>query len=98
MAGDDTFDVGASSDPAKSYKSLKNIETYIQKSYKCPDDIVKTLQKLARPTLNYSVKPKVAGTISLWNESSSTQKHQQIKLVSKEQLSSHQNYEILTTE
>ena len=55
---DDTFDVGASSDPAKFSKSLKNIETYIQKTYKSPDDIVKTLQKLARPTLNYPEKPK----------------------------------------
>ena len=43
---DDTFDVGASSNPAKFSKSLKNIETYIQKTYKSPDDIVKTLQKL----------------------------------------------------
>ena len=57
---DDTFDVGASSDPAKFSKSLKNIETYIQKTYKSPDDIVKTLQKLARPTLNYPEKPKKA--------------------------------------
>jgi hypothetical protein len=30
---DDTFNVGASSDPAKFSKSLKNIETYIQKNY-----------------------------------------------------------------
>ena len=57
---DDTFDVGASSDPAKFSKSLKNIETYIQKTYKSLDDIVKTLQKLARPTLNYPEKPKKA--------------------------------------
>ena len=42
---DNTFDVGASSDPAKFSKSLKNIETYIQKTYKSPDDIVKTLQQ-----------------------------------------------------
>jgi len=56
----DTFDVGASSDPVKFSQSLKNIETYIQKTYKCPDDIVKTLQKLAQPTLNYPDKPKKA--------------------------------------
>ena len=40
-----TFDVGASSNPAKFSKSLKNIENYIQKSYKDPDDMVKTIQK-----------------------------------------------------
>ena len=57
---DDIFDVGASSNPAKFSKSLKNIETYIQKTYKSPDDIVKTLQKLTRPTLNYPEKPKKA--------------------------------------
>ena len=34
----DTFDVGASIDPAKFSKSLKNIENYIQKIYKDPDD------------------------------------------------------------
>ncbi len=55
---DDTFDVGASSNPTKFSKSLKNIETYIQKTYKSPDDIVKMLQKLARPALNYPEKPK----------------------------------------
>jgi hypothetical protein len=37
---DDIFDVGATSDPAKFTKSLKNIETYIQMTYKMPDDIV----------------------------------------------------------
>ncbi len=31
---DDTFDVGAASDPAKFSKSLKYIENYIQKTYK----------------------------------------------------------------
>ena len=36
---EDTFDVGASSDPAKFSKSLKSIENYIQKTYKMPDDI-----------------------------------------------------------
>ena len=34
----DTFDVGASIDPAKFSKSLKDIENYIQKIYKDPDD------------------------------------------------------------
>jgi hypothetical protein len=40
----DTFDVGAWSDPAKFSKSLRNIEKYLQKTYKEPDDIVKTIQ------------------------------------------------------
>ncbi len=40
-----TFDVGASSNPAKFSKSLKNIENFIQKTYKDPDDMVKTIQK-----------------------------------------------------
>ncbi len=40
----DTFDVGEWSDPAKFSKSLRNIVNYIQKMYKEPDDIVKTIQ------------------------------------------------------
>jgi hypothetical protein len=44
--GDDFFDIGASSNPAKFSKSLKNIETCIQKIYKSPDDIVKALQQM----------------------------------------------------
>jgi hypothetical protein len=43
---DNTFDVGALSDPAKFSKSLKNIETYIQRTYKSPDNIVKALQQM----------------------------------------------------
>jgi hypothetical protein len=54
----DTFDVGASSDPAKFSKSLKNIENYIQKTYKDPDDMVKTIQKMKRVSLSYPEKPK----------------------------------------
>ncbi len=42
----DTFDIGASSNPAKFSKLLKNIETYIQKNCKSPDDIVKALQQM----------------------------------------------------
>jgi hypothetical protein len=34
----DTFDVGAWSDPAKFSKLLRNIENYILKTYKEPDD------------------------------------------------------------
>jgi hypothetical protein len=54
----DTFDVGASSDPAKFSKSLKNIENYIQKTYKDPDDMVKTIQKMKKVSLSYPEKPK----------------------------------------
>jgi hypothetical protein len=54
----DTFDVGVSSDPAKFSKSLKNIENYIQKTYKHPDDMVKTIQQMKRVSLGYPKKPK----------------------------------------
>ncbi len=56
---DNTFDVGASSNPAKFSKLLKNIdiETYIQKNYKSPDDIKKTLQQMSQPTLDYLAMP-----------------------------------------
>ena len=45
---EDTFDVGASSDPAKFSKLLKSIKNYIQKTYKMPDDIVKAIQHMKR--------------------------------------------------
>ena len=54
----DTFDVGASSDPAKFSKSLKNIENYIQKTYKDPDDMVKTIQKMKKVSLSFPERPK----------------------------------------
>ncbi len=54
----DTFDVGASSNPTKFSKLLKNIEQYIQKTYKDPDDMVKTIQQMKRMILNYPEKPK----------------------------------------
>jgi hypothetical protein len=38
---EDTFGVGASSDPARFRKSLKAINMYIQKTYKMPNDIGK---------------------------------------------------------
>jgi hypothetical protein len=41
---DNTFNVGASSDSAKFSKLLKNIENYIQKTYRSPDNMVKMLQ------------------------------------------------------
>jgi hypothetical protein len=43
---DNTFNVGASSDPAKFSKSLKNIETYIQIHYQSLNDIMKALQQM----------------------------------------------------
>jgi hypothetical protein len=55
---EDIFDVGAMSDPAKYSKSLKSIENYIQKTYKKPDDIVKAIQLLKRPTLEYPRQSK----------------------------------------
>ncbi len=50
--------MGASSDPAKFSKLLKSIENYIQKTYKKPDDIVKAIQKLKQPMLDYPRQPK----------------------------------------
>lgn len=55
---DDIFDVGLSSDPAKFSKSLKAIETYIQKTYKMPDDIIKAIQIMKRPKLDFPPKPE----------------------------------------
>ena len=49
--------MGALSDPAKFSKLLKNIENYIKKTYKMPDNIVKTIQQMKRLTLNYPDKP-----------------------------------------
>ncbi len=37
---------------------LKIIEQYIQKTYKDPDDMVKTIQQMKRVILNYPEKPK----------------------------------------
>jgi hypothetical protein len=57
---EDTFDVGASSDPARFSKSLKAIKTYIQKTYKMPDNIVKSIQQMKRLTLAFPAKPTKA--------------------------------------
>jgi hypothetical protein len=54
----DTFDVGASSNYAKFSKSLKNIENYIQKTYKDPDEMVKTIQKMKKVSLSFPERPK----------------------------------------
>jgi hypothetical protein len=53
-----TFNKGVSSDPVKFSKLLKNIENYIQKTYKEPDDMVKTIQQMKRVSLTYPAKPK----------------------------------------
>jgi hypothetical protein len=53
-----SFNVGASSNPAKFCKLLKNIKNYIQKTYKDPDDMVKTIQQMKRVSLSYPEKPK----------------------------------------
>jgi hypothetical protein len=49
---DNIYNVGTTSNPAKFTKSLKNIKTYIQRTYKMPDDIVKLIQKMKKPTFN----------------------------------------------
>ena len=54
---DEVFDVGALSDPTEFSKSLKSIENYIQMNYKTCDDIVKAIQQLKHPTLNYLKQP-----------------------------------------
>jgi hypothetical protein len=46
-----TFDVGAWNDPAKFSKSLRNIKNCIQKTYKEPNDIVKTIQQMKKADL-----------------------------------------------
>jgi hypothetical protein len=68
---EDTFNVGASSDPARFSKSLKAIETYVQKTYKMPNDIVKSIQQMRRPPLAFPAKPTKATCVDgniLFNE------------------------------
>ena len=62
---EDKFDVGASSDPARFSNSLKAIETYIQKTYKMPNDIVKSIQQMKRPTLVFHAKSRKATDLIL---------------------------------
>jgi hypothetical protein len=65
---DGVFDVGASSDPAKFSKSLKSIENCIQKNYKTCNDIVKAIQHLKHPTLDYLRQPmRAEHTDKEWN-------------------------------
>ncbi len=54
---DNIFNMGASSNPAKFSKLLKSRENYIQKTYKTLDDIMKGIQQLKRPTLDYPKQP-----------------------------------------
>jgi hypothetical protein len=54
---EDTFDVGASSNPAKFSKLLRSIENYIQQTYKMPNNIVKAIQQMKCLTLSYPNKP-----------------------------------------
>jgi hypothetical protein len=54
----DTSDVRVWSDPAKFSKLLRNIENYIQKTYKEPIDIVKTIKQMKKIDLAYPAKPK----------------------------------------
>ncbi len=50
--------MGAWSDPAKFSKLLRNIKNYIQKTYKEPDNIVKTIQQMKKADHAYPAKPK----------------------------------------
>jgi hypothetical protein len=54
---DNTFNVGSSSDPVKYSKLLKSIKTYIQRTYKMPDDIMKAIQSIIRPSFDPPEKP-----------------------------------------
>jgi hypothetical protein len=54
---EDTFDVGALSNPVRFSKSLKAVETDIQKAYKMPDDIIKAIQQIKRPTFAFPPNP-----------------------------------------
>jgi hypothetical protein len=53
----EVFDVGAVSTLMKFSMSLKSIENYIQINHKTCDDIVKAIQQLKRPTLDYTKQP-----------------------------------------
>ncbi len=53
-----SFDVGAASDPAKFSKLLKNIKSYIQKTHRSPGNMVEMLQQMKRVTLSYLTNPK----------------------------------------
>jgi hypothetical protein len=50
------FNVGAWNDPAKFSKLLRNIKNHIQKTYKEPNYIVKTIQQMKKVDLAYPGK------------------------------------------
>ncbi len=50
--------INAASNPTKLSKLLKNIKNYIQKTYRSPNDMVKTLQQMKRVSLSYPTKPR----------------------------------------
>jgi hypothetical protein len=60
---EDMFYVRASSNPTSFSKNLKSMETYIQKTHKMPDDIVKAIQQMKRPTLAFHPKPTKATSL-----------------------------------
>ncbi len=64
---EEMFDVGASSDPEGFSKSLKAIEAYIQKTYKMPGGIVKSIQQTMCPTLAFPAKPTKATCVDEQN-------------------------------
>jgi hypothetical protein len=53
-----TYDVRAASNPTKFSKLQKNIKNYIQKTYRSPNSMGKTLQQMKRVNLSYLTKPK----------------------------------------
>jgi hypothetical protein len=68
---EDTFNVGASSDPARFSKSLKATKKYIQKTYKMLNIIVKSIQQMKCLTLAFPAKPTKATCVdenNLFNE------------------------------
>ncbi len=77
--------MGASSDPARFSKSLKAIKTYIQKTCKMPDDIVKAIQQMKRPTLAFPAKPMKATCVDE-NNTFNEGKYEMAKFIWKEEL------------
>jgi hypothetical protein len=54
---EDIFDVGGTSDPAMFSIMIKSIKNYVEKTYKGPDNIVKAIQQLKHPTVEYDDMP-----------------------------------------
>jgi hypothetical protein len=64
---DDRFHVGSSSDPTKYSKLLKSIQTYIQRTYKMPDDIVKGIQNMNMIRTSFDPPEKLDKSKCLYN-------------------------------